>query len=281
MRIQRDGRTLSWREVGSGPPLLCHPGGPGCSSLYFGELPELAAERTLVMPDPRGTGDSDRPAEPSAYDLEDYAADIEAVREQLGLERLDLLGHSHGGFVAMTWGGTYPDRVGRLVLASTAPRFTDVIRGLRLERVVSHQGQPYFEDAIAALQDQQAGKYADDEELAALYERAGRVLVPLGEDVAPVAAAFRAAGVNADAMKHFNERIAGTMDLRPLLARIEPPTLVIAGERDPFGGPTMDEIAEALPNPTVVTVPGADHFAFLEPESRAPWSRAVLDFLAD
>ena len=102
MRIQRDGRTLSWREVGSGPPLLCHPGGPGCSSLYFGELPELAAERTLVMPDPRGTGDSDRPAEPSAYDLEDYAADIEAVREQLGLERLDLLGHSHGGFVAMT-----------------------------------------------------------------------------------------------------------------------------------------------------------------------------------
>ena len=75
----------------------------------------------------------------------------------LALEHLDLLGHSHGGFVAMVWGGTYPDRVGRLILADTAPRFTDVIRSRRLERVAAHQGEPYFEDAVAALQDQQAG----------------------------------------------------------------------------------------------------------------------------
>ena len=42
--------------------------------------PGLAAERTLLLLDPRGTGASDPPADPSAYDLEDYAADIEAVR---------------------------------------------------------------------------------------------------------------------------------------------------------------------------------------------------------
>ena len=202
------------------------------------------------------------------------------VRGHLGIDRLDLLGHSHGGFVAINWAGNNPERVDRLVLAGTAPRFTDAIRGLRMKRVASHQEQPYFEDAIAALQDQQAGNYANDEELAALYERAGPVLAPVGEDITPIADAYRAAGVNADAMKHFNERVAGGMDLRPFLARIEAPTLVIAGERDPFGGPTKDEIAEALPNPTVVTVPGADHFAFLEAESRGPWSRAVLDFLA-
>jgi proline iminopeptidase len=275
-----DGRMLSWREVGSGPPLLCHPGGPGCSSLYFGELPELASERTLVMLDPRGTGESDRPADPSAYGLEHYVADIEAVREGLGLERLDLLGHSHGGFVAIAWGGAHPDRVGRLVLASTAPRFTDAIRGLRQERVASHRSEPYFGDAIAALQDQQAGNYAGDDELIALYERAGPVLAPVGVDIAPVVDAFRAAGINAHAMRHFNERIAGGMDLRPLVRRIEAPTLVIAGEHDAFGGPTADEIAEALPDPTVVTLPATDHFAFLEPAGRAPWSRAVLDFLA-
>jgi proline iminopeptidase len=275
-----DGRTLSWREAGSGSPLLCHPGGPGSSSLYFGALPELAADHRMVVLDPRGTGDSDRPAEPSAYGLEDYAADIEAVREHLGLDRVDVLGHSHGGFVAITWGGTYPDRVDRLVLAGTAPRFTDVIRELRSDRVASHRGQPYFEDAIAALRDQQAGIYATDDELAALYERAGPVLASPGADIAPVADAFRAARVNADAMKHFNERIARGMDLRPLLKRIRTPTLVIAGERDAFGGATTHELAQALPNPTVVTVPGADHFPFLEPESRGPWSRAVLDFLA-
>jgi pimeloyl-ACP methyl ester carboxylesterase len=106
------------------------------------------------------------------------------------------------------------------------------------------------------------------------------LLAPLGEDITPVADAFWASGINADAMKHFNERIASAMDLRPLPARIDAPTLVLAGERDAFGGPTVDEIAEALPNPTVVNVAGVDHFAFLEPAGRAPWSRALLDFLA-
>jgi pimeloyl-ACP methyl ester carboxylesterase len=105
-------------------------------------------------------------------------------------------------------------------------------------------------------------------------------MAPVGADTTPVVAAFRAAGINADAMRHFNDRIAGGMDLRPQLARIEAPTLVIAGDQDPFGGPTVEEIAAALPHPTVAIVPGGDHFAFLEPETRGAWSRAVLDFLA-
>ncbi len=56
-------------------------------------------------------------------------------------------------------------------------------------------------------------------------------------------------------------------------------TLVIAGELDPFGGPVSEEMAAALPDPPVVTIPGPDHFVFLEPEHRPDWSRAVLDFL--
>src|SRR3954454_11356992 len=275
-----DGRSLAWRETGAGPPLLCHPGGPGASAALFGALDELAAERTLLLLDPRGTGASDRPVDPSAYALEEYAADIEALREELGLETLDVLGHSRGGFVATTWAGTHPDRVGRLVLAGSAPRLTDAIRTMRRERVGAHAGQPYFADAIAALEDQQAGRYGSDAELATLYERAAPGLGPRGAAIGRVAAPFRAAGINADAIRHFNERIAATMDLRPLLARITAPTLVITGEIDPFGGSTSEEIAAALAQPTVVTIPGADHFPFLEDEHRAAWSRAILDFLA-
>ena len=270
---------IAWREVGFGPPLVMHPGGPGCSAAHFGELPELAAERTLILLDPRGSGDSDRPADPSDYSLEAYAADIESVREQLGLERLDLLGHSHGGFVAMAWGGTYPDRVGRLILANTTPRFTDAIRQRRMEVGMAHQDQPYFQDALAALMDQQAGKYETDEELWALYARAGQIMGPPGGDMTPIAEAFTRSGLNADAMKHFNGQIAGSMDLRPMLRRIEAPTLVLACEDDAFDESTQ-EMASELPNATVATIPGADHFAYVEPEARAAWSRAVLDFLS-
>lgn len=273
-----DGRRLSWRELGSGPPLICHPGGPGASSLYFGDLPELARERTLVLLDPRGTGDSDRPEDPSAYELEDYAGDVEELRRHLGLDGVELLGHSHGGFVAIVWAGNHPERVAQLILASAAARFTDSIRARRQERIAGHQGQPYFDDAIEALMDQQAGNYANDAELAALYERGGRLLAPPAEDITAIADMFRAAGVNADAMRHFNDTIAARMDLRPLLARIDAPTLVVAGELDAFGGPPANELALTLPNATLVTVPG-DHFTFLDPETRGPWSRAVLEFL--
>lgn len=265
--------------VGAGPPLVCHPGGPGLSATCFGDLPELAAERTLLLLDPRGTGASDRPADPSAYDLEDYAADIEALRDHLGLERLDLLGHSHGGFVAMTWAGANPERVGSLVLASTAPRFTDAIREARAERVASHAGEPYFEDAMEAMTAHREGRYSSDAELDALFARGWRLQLPVGEDADAIVATLAASGTNADALTHFNDEVAAGMDQRGALAGIDAPTLVITGAIDPFGAPAADEIADALPNASLVVLPETDHFPFLASGRRAAWSQAVLDFL--
>jgi len=274
----RDGRTLSWREVGSGEPLLLHPGGPGMSAACFGDLPELAAERTLLLLDPRGTGRSDRPASAAAYDLADYAGDVEEVRLQLGLERLDLLGHSHGGFVAMAWASAHPEHVGRLVLANTAARFTDAIRAARAARVALHEGQPYYADAVAALRLHAEGRYGSDEELRELYRREGRLLLAPGSQVD--AELLDRAGANAAALRYFNEHVASGMDQRAALARVEAPTLVLTGELDPFGESTAREIADALPNATLVVLPGADHFPFLEPEHRATWCEAVAGFLA-
>jgi proline iminopeptidase len=271
-----DGRALSWREAGSGPPLLMHPGGPGCSARYFDELPELEAHRTLLLLDPRGTGDSDRPADPHAYDLDDYAADIEALREHLGRDQLDVLGHSHGGFVAMAWAGLHPDRVGRLILASTVPRFTDAIRAHRMQRALAHQNEPYFAAAFEAFTRQQAGDYADDAELAALYDVAAQATGKPGDDTRGLRWAFAVGGVNADATRHFNQRVV--MDLRPRLDDVTAPTLVLTGSDDAFAD-SAPEIADHLTDAMVVIIPGADHFAFLEPANRGPWSQAILDFL--
>jgi proline iminopeptidase len=275
------GHKISWTEAGSGSPLLCHPGGPGMSHRYFGGLPELAAERMLLLLDPRGTGESDRPIDRHAYKLADYAADIEAVREHLGLDRLDVLGHSHGGFVALEWAGSHPERSGRLVLSNTAPRFTDAIRRARQAIVESYVGEPWYADALAAYEAHQAGRYADDAELAALLEREVPFYFPRwADDEQAVAARLVTDGDNADALRHFNERVAGDMDLRPVLARVTAPALVITGELDPFGEPTASEVAEALPNATLVVLPDAGHFIFGESENRGAWARAILSFLA-
>ena len=276
-----DGRQLAWEEAGSGSPLLCHSGGPGAPAGYFAGLPEIAGERKVLFLDPRGTGASDRPADPRAYELEDYAADVEAIREHLGLERLDLLGHSHGGFVAMAWASAHPERVGRLVLSNTTPRFTDDIRSARQAIIQSYSSEPWFADAIAALEAHQTGRYADDAELAALLEKEVPFYFPRwGDEEQAMARHLGQAAWNGDALRHFNERIAGSMDHRASLARVTAPTLVITGELDPFGESTAKEIADSLPNATLVVLPGAGHFIFGESPNREAWSRAILDFLA-
>ena len=91
MRIEYDRR-------GSGPLLLCHPGGPGFSGSEFGDFAGLDATRTLLLLHPRGTRES---GAAEAYALDDYVGDLEELRESLGEEQIDLLGFSHGGMVAM------------------------------------------------------------------------------------------------------------------------------------------------------------------------------------
>jgi pimeloyl-ACP methyl ester carboxylesterase len=117
-----DGRTLAYARTGTGPLLVCHAGGPGFSGRTLGDLGGLGDRFELVVLDPRGTGGSTVPAD-GGYRQENYIADLEELRLHLGLEKIDLLGHSHGGFVAMAYAGAHPQRVRRLVLVATAPRF--------------------------------------------------------------------------------------------------------------------------------------------------------------
>ena len=82
-------------------------------------------------------------------------------------------------------------------------------------------------------------EYADDAELAALYEREAPFLMGAwGEEEQALGRSLAKAGANADALRHFNEVVAGAMDFRAGLARVQAPTLVITGTLDPFGEST-------------------------------------------
>jgi len=89
-----DGRRLFYDARGAGERLVCHPGGPGFSGAYLGELGGLDRSRAIVALDPRGTGQSDPPSLTDAYALDDYVADPGLLQAHLGLSRVDL-GGSH------------------------------------------------------------------------------------------------------------------------------------------------------------------------------------------
>ena len=274
-----DGRKLTYRRMGSGPVLVCHPGGPGFSSSYFADLAGLWEKFTLVMLNPRGTGGSDRPSDSRAYQIDDYVSDVEALRAHLGQEHLLLLGHSHGSVVAEAYAAEHPARVQRLVLASALARFGPEQEAAMREGMEKRSGQPWYPDAVAALEEEQEAKFTSDQELADIFFREFPLyFARYGEAEAGYADTLRSETINADALLLFNREIFNTFDLRDRLPRITAPTLVITGEDDFICGPVCAaEIAAAIPGAHEVIIGDSGHMIFLEqPEA---FHNEVTDFL--
>lgn len=261
-----DGRTLTYRKLGHGPVLVCHPGGPGFSSIYFGDLAGLWEQFTLVMINPRGTAGSSRPADARAYGIDDYVADVEEVREHLGEERMLLLGHSHGGVIAQAYAARYPARVRRLVLASTLARFGPEQEKAMEAGMDKRSAQPWYGEAKQALEREQEGDFAGDAELTELVMKE----LPLYfAHYGPVEAGYldtlRSESINADTLKLFNREIFNTFDLRDRLRDITAPTLVITGDEDFICGPICaKEIAAGMPGARMVIVGDSGHQVFVE-----------------
>lgn len=253
------------RRLGTGPALVCHPGGPGFSSGYFGGLGGLGSAFELILVDPRGTGETSAPADDRAYSAADYAADLDELRAALGFERINLLGHSHGGVVAIAYAAAYPERVRRLVLASTLARLGEPQRLAMSEAMSSRAAEPWYEDATRAIADEEAERYSTPEELAGLVAR----MMPFyyarfGERERAHARELRSERPNPDALKLFNEGLP-ELDLRPDLARIRAETLVITGRQDFITGPACStEVAAGIDGAEHVILEDCGHFLFVE-----------------
>jgi len=118
--VDSNGVMIYYEIIGRGPPLLIVHGGPGASHDYF--LPyllPLARRNRLVFIDERGSGRSEKLDDPSGYTVENMAEDVEAVRRELGLGKICLLGHSYGGVLAQAYALKYQQNLSHLILAST------------------------------------------------------------------------------------------------------------------------------------------------------------------
>jgi proline iminopeptidase len=222
------GVSLFERRVGDGPPVIVLHGGPGADHGYL--LPgfdTLAVGRELVYYDQRGGGRS-----PVARDVpvgwREHVADLDALRQLWGLERLAVLGYSWGGLLAQLYAVEHPDRVERLALVCPAPsrraardeferRFAE--RNLAPDLVVERQAL-----RESGLRERDPRAYERRQfELAVVpyfYDRAK------ARDLTP----FRVVGRTQQEVW----RSLGDYDLRPALRRLRVPAFVLHGEDDPI-----------------------------------------------
>ncbi len=259
-----DGTTLAYHLVGEGEPLVCLPGGAMRASAYLGDLGGLAAHRQLVLLDLRGTGDSEVPADPATYRCERLVADVEALREHLGLERMDLLAHSAAGSLAMLYAAARPGRVRRLALVTPTAwaAGVPVTAEDRLAAARLRQDEPWFEEAYAALEAQLRGADAPGSARPFLYGR--------WDAAARAHAAASPLQLNEAAAKVFvTQSVFDPPATRTALAALRAPVLVLAGERD--GVPTPEraaEIAALFPGAELTVQPGGGHFPWLDDPGR-------------
>ncbi|MBQ0988230.1 alpha/beta hydrolase [Streptomyces sp. F63] len=254
------------RGSGDGPPAVCLPGGPQ-DSAYLGDLGGLPAHRRVITLDLRGTGRSEIPRDLGSCRCDRLVGDVEALREHLGLDRMDLLAHSAGANLAVLYAGRHPERVRRLALITPSVRAVGLtITGeLRRETVQPRRNEPWFPAAFAALEAIGAGKATAGHWKAIAPFSYGRW------DEA--ARAHQAAGdeqMNREVVAAFGAEGAFDPDAtRAALARFTQPVLLLAGEVDPGAPPvTTAEFAGLFPNAELVVQPGAGHFPWLDDPGR-------------
>ena len=262
-----DTTELTYRLRGEGSPVVCLPGGPMQDSMYLGDLGGLSAHRQLVLLDPRGTGRSARPADPTSYRCDRQVDDVDALRDHLGLDQVDLLAHSAGANLALLYAARHPERVGALVLVtpSTFAVGISATGESRLETARLRRDEPWFGPAYAALQAIVAGDASDDRWTAIQPFFYGR---------------WDAGAQDHQAAQdgHRNDEAAGMFGAdgvydpaatRAQLAAVPARVLLIAGEVDLNSTPgVVAELADLFPNAELVVQPGAGHYPWLDDAAR-------------
>ncbi|MCX5380044.1 alpha/beta fold hydrolase [Streptomyces sp. NBC_00091] len=272
-----DGTELACHTSGDGAPLICLPGGPMQDSAYLRGLDGLLPHRRLVRLDLRGTGRSAAPEDTASYRCDRLVDDVEALREHLGLETVDLLAHSAGANLAALYAARHPGRVGRLLLVTPSVFAVGIpITGDdRLETARLRAAEPWFAPAYAALEELVAGRATADtmQEIAPFWY--GR-----WDDAARAHRAAEAGQKNHEAAAAYGAEGAFDPDAtRKALAELAAPVLLLAGEADLAAPPSaVAAYADLFRGAELTVQPGAGHFPWLDDPAR--FATATAAFLS-
>ncbi len=227
-------------------------GGPGSDhTAYKWRWGSLAGKLQVVYFDHRGHGRSAR-GDPQRYTLEQNVQDMEALRQHLGLEQIVSIGASYGGMVAMAHAARYPQAVSHLVLVATAAHSGYAARASRL---VAERGTA---EQIEQCEDLFAGRIDTQEKMRRYFEVMGP-LYSRKHDAAVAKAGLERTIFTPEALNraHAPDGFLRRFDLRPELAAITAPTLIVAGRHDVMCAPEFSEEIQRL-------IPGSDLRIFEE-----------------
>ena len=261
MRLEVNGTTLYCETIGDGAPCLCLHGGPGTDSSGLSRSLAPLAEMLdlqLVLYDHRGHGRSEW-VDVEQCTQDQLVADVEGVRQALGLGAVSVLGISWGGFLGLIYAARHPASVRALaVVGASASR--DFMR--RAEENARRRATPAQWAAYRSLWD---GSLTDDESFRQAFDTI-RPLYFFDERLATASLLLRAEIRYRLAVRKFIiDHEYPRYDCRPELGRIACPTLVAVGRHDwicPVD--QAEEIHRLIPRSTLAVFERSGHSPHVE-----------------
>lgn len=259
--LQTGDVMIYYETLGSkqGTPLIVINGGPGFDHTYLQISPVwdlLSKTRPVVLYDQRGNGRSSKVRAGDSCTLEDQISDLDALRSQLGADKVDLLGHSWGGFLGMAYASKYPQHVVHLALVDSVPaRWSDI------EPIY----QQVFPDVMSEQKDLAGRARAGDKTASSAALRAYlSTLFYSPEKRDAFLRNLSVDAVNNDVMNVVVKSIA-TVDLAPSIETFPFPTLIANGRFDTDITPAVAfKLHQTIPNSGFVIFEKSGHFPFYE-----------------
>jgi proline iminopeptidase len=272
--------SLHYVVAGHGPLVLVTSPGWGIGSLYLQRgLAPLEKTFTVLYFDTRGSGGSSKPADPKQMSTAVMADDIDRLRSYLGLESINLIGHSNGGAIALDYAVRYPQRLKKLVLID--PEVLDDRESKATQRYLAlWRDDPRFKLAVDEAEtdppvDTDAQFEADFQKIGPLYFSDPTRYLPIFEQQYEGTHLFVFAEKNQDAA----DKLAPRYQSREY-DKVRAKTLIINGTLD-FVCPVevSERMHSGIVGSTLSLYANIGHFPYIEDPTR--FFSEVAQFLAD
>ncbi len=170
-KIKVNGAEIYYKRMGSGEPLIIVHGGPGLDHTYMlPQLKSLAGNFELIFFDERGSGKSFDNLDTTKFNLKNMVKDIELLRNRLNLDKVNILGHSWGAFLAMKYAIDNSRFIKSLILVDPFSPLADV--RAKEDSILNSRKSPDEDKEIEKIKSSEEFKNKDPK----AYEKLFRVM---------------------------------------------------------------------------------------------------------
>lgn len=263
--IETNDAQIFCRVFGKGEPIIVIHGGPGLTQDYLlPHMAKLAQANLVIFYDQRGCGRSTGAINQDSIQINTFVDDLEAIRKFFAYEKVTVLGHSWGGFLAMQYAIAHPESIEKLILLNTMSPSSE---GFSLFIQEWMKRMAPYQDELSAIK--KTPEFAEgNPSIIEKYYRIvfGRYCYSAKKaDLLNLYMSPKASIDGAQVYEIFRQNLfAKSFNFYDQLKLLKIPTLIVHGDFDPIPPSTAETLHQNIPGSHYILIKDCGHFPYVE-----------------